>query len=169
MSLKEVIQKQQDLNAAIIKAETDLKEKKPEISKTEPVVEKKKSSPKASPVKNVTFKEPTNDTSKGAVQKTANDAVKVVEATVKSPTKPATVEKKFIQGIVEFLTVGETLEISADSEDEKMNILEFMTVVVSNKIIDFLTAEMQTIGKTAKPLTSANVGDLVLVFDKSEG
>ena len=50
-----------------------------------------------------------------------------------------------------------------------MNILEFMTVVVSNKIIDFLTAEMQTIGKTAKPLTSANVGDLVLVFDKSEG
>ena len=96
-------------------------------------------------------------------------AIKVVETPVKSPTEPATVEKKFIQGIVEFLTVGETLEISADSEDEKMNILEFMTVVVSNKIIDFLTAEMQTIGKTAKPLTSANVGDLVLVFDKSEG
>ena len=96
-------------------------------------------------------------------------AQKVVETHVKSPTEPATVEKKFIQGIVEFLTVGEELEISADSEDEKMNILEFMTVVVSNKIIDFLTAEMQTIGKTAKPLTSANVGDLVLVFDKSEG
>ena len=73
MSMKEVIQKQQDLNAAILKAETDLKEKKPEISKTEPVVEKKKSSPKASPVKNVTFKEPMNDTSKDAVQKTAND------------------------------------------------------------------------------------------------
>ena len=96
-------------------------------------------------------------------------AQKVVETHVKSPTEPATVEKKFIQGIVEFLTVGETLEISADSEDEKMNILEFMTVIVSNKIIDFLTAEMQTIGKTAKPATSANVGDLVLVFDKSEG
>ena len=63
MSLKEVIQKQQ----------TDLKEKMPEMFKTDPVVEKKKSSPKASPVKNVTFKEPTNDTSKGAVQKTAND------------------------------------------------------------------------------------------------
>ena len=96
-------------------------------------------------------------------------AIKVVETPVKSSTEPATVEKKFIQGIVEFLTVGEMVEISADSEDEKMNILEFMTVVVSNKIIDFLTAEMQTIGKTAKPLTSANVGDLVLVFDKSEG
>ena len=63
MGLKEVIQKQQ----------TDLKEKMPEMFKTDPVVEKKKSSPKASPVKNVTFKEPTNDTSKGAVQKTAND------------------------------------------------------------------------------------------------
>ena len=96
-------------------------------------------------------------------------ATKVVETPVKSPTESATGEKKFIQGIVEFLTVGEMVEISADSEDEKMNILEFMTVVVSNKIIDFLTAEMQTIGKTAKPLTSANVGDLVLVFDKSEG
>ena len=63
MSLKEVIQKQQ----------TDLKEKMPEMFKTEPVVEKKKPSPKASPVKNVTFKEPMNDTSKDAVQKTAND------------------------------------------------------------------------------------------------
>ena len=65
MSLREVIQKQQ----------TDLKEKMPEMFKTDPVVEKKKSSPKASPVKNVTFKEPTNATSKGAVQKTetAND------------------------------------------------------------------------------------------------
>ena len=63
MSLKEVIQKQQ----------TDLKEKMPEMFKAEPVVEKKKSSPKTSPVKNVTFKEPTNDTSKGLVQKTAND------------------------------------------------------------------------------------------------
>ena len=72
LSLKEVIQKQEDLNASK-KADTDLKEKKPEISKTDPVVEKKKSSPKASPVKNVTFKEPTNDTSKDAVQKTAND------------------------------------------------------------------------------------------------
>ena len=66
MSLKEVIQKQEDLNAAK-KAETDLKEKKPEMFKTDPVVEKKKPSPKASPVKNVTFKEPTND------QKTANN------------------------------------------------------------------------------------------------
>ena len=96
-------------------------------------------------------------------------AIKVVETPVKSPTKPATGEKKFIQGIVEFLTLGETFEISADSEDEKINILEFMTVVVNNKIIDFLTGDMQTIGKTAKPLTSANVGDFVLVFDKSEG
>ena len=96
-------------------------------------------------------------------------ALKVAEAPVKSPTKPATGEMKFIQGIVEFLTLGETFEMSADSEDEKINILEFMTVVVNNKIIDFLTGDMQTIGKTAKPLTSANVGDFVLVFDKSEG
>lgn len=44
-----------------------------------------------------------------------------------------------------------------------------MTVVVNNKIIDFLTGDLQTIGKTAKPVTSANVGDFVLVFDKSEG
>ena len=63
MSLKEVIQKQQ----------TDLKEKMPEMFKTDPVVEKKKPSPKASPVKNVTFKEPMNDTSKDAVQETANN------------------------------------------------------------------------------------------------
>ena len=96
-------------------------------------------------------------------------AIKAVETPVKSPTIPATGEKKFIQGIVEFLTVGETFEISADSEDEKINILEFMTVVVSNKILDFLTVDMQTIGKTAKPATSANVGDFVLVLDKSEG
>ena len=96
-------------------------------------------------------------------------AVKVVDTLVKSPTNPATGEKKFIQGIVEFLTLGETFEISADSDDEKINILEFMTVVVNNKIIDFITVDMQTIGKTAKPATSTNVGDLVLVFDKSEG
>ena len=96
-------------------------------------------------------------------------ATKVVEAPVKSQGEPATGEKKFIQGIVEFLTVGEELEISADSEDEKMNILEFMTIVVSDKNFDFLSREMQTIGKTANPATSANVGDLVLVFYKSEG
>ena len=61
------------LPEVVKKAETDLKEKKPEISKTDAVVEKKKSSPKASPVKKVTLKEPTNDTSKDAVQKTEND------------------------------------------------------------------------------------------------
>lgn len=96
-------------------------------------------------------------------------AVKVIETAVQSTTNPATGEKKFIQGIVEFLTLGESFEVSADSEDEKLTILEFMTVVVNNKIIDFLTGDLQTIGKTAKPVTSANVGDFVLVFDKSEG
>ena len=72
LSLKEVIQKQEDLNAAK-KAETDLKEKKSEISEKNIVVEKKKSSPIASPLKNVPFKELTKDTSKGAVQKSIND------------------------------------------------------------------------------------------------
>ena len=95
--------------------------------------------------------------------------MKVVETLVKPPTNSVPEVKKFIQGIVEFLTLGETFEISAYSEDEKITIFEFMTVVVNNKIIDFITGDMQTIGKTAKPVTSANVGDFVLVVDKSEG
>ena len=69
LSLKEVIQKHEDINTAK-KAETDLKEKNPEISITPTVMEKKKPSPVASPVKNVTFKEPMENTSKSAVQKT---------------------------------------------------------------------------------------------------
>ena len=44
-----------------------------------------------------------------------------------------------------------------------------MTVVVDKKILDFMSEDMQTSGKTAKPATSANAGDFVLVFDKSEG
>ena len=96
-------------------------------------------------------------------------AMKVVETLVKPPTNSVPEVKKFIQGTVEFLTLGETFEISAYSEDEKITIFKFMTVVVNNKIIDFITGDMQTIGKTAKPVTSANVGDFVLVVDKSEG
>ena len=96
-------------------------------------------------------------------------AVKVMETLVKPPTNPAPEVKKVMQGIVEFLTLGETFQISAYSEDEKITIFEFMTVVVNNKIIDFITGDMQMIGKTAKPVTSVNVGDFVLVVDKSEG
>ena len=94
---------------------------------------------------------------------------KDVEIPKEVSKEKATEDKKFIQGLVEFLTIGEEIEVSADSEDEKMSISEFSAVVVSNKIIDFLTGDMQEVGKKATPLKSVNIGDFVLVLDKSEG